>query len=212
MRNIYKISPFLTDIYIIKCDRPPQTSSKVGPPVNFIFLQIRIEHIFSFELVIVSSSYDTQKWSYDSLKYDMSEYVKPRKRALKFSFYTHFYLKIKNADFTGGLWWTVTNKNVLSPDLKWWREVAWRRSVGWELHSLCNRKLLSLPHSCPGCNFLLTHWGEQEYSQTYCITLFSLKLNAWITENSLTSKHIRPMNINFEAKILSVSPQLIIAC
>ena len=42
------------------------------------------------QLWIDKCSYDTQKWSYESSKHDMSEYVKPRKHALKFSFYTHF--------------------------------------------------------------------------------------------------------------------------
>ena len=65
--------------------KPPVKSALV----NFILLQIQIEHIFSFELIIVSSSYDTQKWGYDSSKHNMSEYVKLRKHALKFSFYTH---------------------------------------------------------------------------------------------------------------------------
>ena len=55
-----------------------------------MLLQIQIEHIFSFKLTIVSSSHGTQKWSYNSPKHDMSEYVKPRKRALKFSFDTYF--------------------------------------------------------------------------------------------------------------------------
>ena len=66
---------------------------EIGPLVNFNLLQIQIEHIFSFELIIVSSSYDTQKWSYNSSKNDMSEYVKPRKHAIKISFYTHFQYK-----------------------------------------------------------------------------------------------------------------------
>ena len=71
-----------TSVYVTVHHKPPVKSALV----NLILLQIQIEHIFSFELTIVSISYDTQKWSYDSSKYDMSEYVKLRKRALKFSF------------------------------------------------------------------------------------------------------------------------------
>ena len=70
-----------------KCDSPPQTSSKVGPwSILFYCIKLKKKHIFRFKMILlVSSSYDTQKCSYDSSKHGMSEYVKPRKRALKFS-------------------------------------------------------------------------------------------------------------------------------
>ena len=50
-----------------------------------------------------------------SFKIDMN-IVKPVKISISseynFSMYFALYLKIKNADFTGGLWWTVTYVHV----------------------------------------------------------------------------------------------------
>ena len=72
--------------YVNVHHKPPVKSA----PGQFYIIADSDRAYLQLWIDIVSSSYDTQKWIYDSSKHDMSEYVKPRKCALKFSFYTHF--------------------------------------------------------------------------------------------------------------------------
>ena len=128
------------------------------PLVNVILLQIQIEYIFSFKLIIVSSSYDIQKWSYNSSKHDMSEYIKPKKTCLKVFILYKFPVQLHLEIVSFGIFWSRNESWYFARSFK--KDINISNPVKSQFrqnklsHVLCpvsqNKKMLTLREVCGG--------------------------------------------------------------
>ena len=90
-----------------------------------------------------------------------------------FSMYFALYLKIKNADFTGGLWWTVT---------------IYLKAVFWKVGGysffgeiwLCDWKFRPPPNSKPKANHICDSYSNQIFCFFPPINKLSYKLNHFL--------------------------------